>query len=150
MKYPNVNLFAAWFFLTQLVMGGWVAGAGNLLLEVLGVQTQEGFIPGRMVGALLLMFVIYLVWYFKRVLPPQGKPEGNGYTIGHRVVFAANILACLLYVFRFFEPAITDYNTHLVLDQFTTSFGYFAMGCFAVGFSLIYQSSLPQEQDKKG
>ena len=148
MKYPNLNLFAAWFFLTHLVVAGWVADAGNLLLEVLGVQTQEGFVPGRMVGALLLMFVIYLVWYFKRVLPPQGKPEGNGYTIGHRVVFAANILACLLLAFQYFEFKITDHNTHLVLDQFTTSFGYFAMGCFAVGFSLIYQSSLPQEENR--
>jgi hypothetical protein len=146
MKYPNVNLFAAWFFLTHLVVLGWVAASGNFLLELLGVHTQEGFIPGRMVGALLLMFVIYLVFHFKRALPPQGKPEGNGYTIGHRVVFAANILACLLVVFQYFEPGIKDYNTHLVLDQFTTSFGYFAMGCFAVGFSLIYQSSLPQEK----
>lgn len=148
MKYPNVNLFAAWFFLAHMVVMGWVAAIGNFLLELLGVHTREGFIPGRMVGALLLMFAIYLVFHFKRALPPQGKPEGNGFTFGHRVVFAANILACMLFVFQFFEPGITDHNTHLILDQFTTFFGYFSMGCFAVGFSLIYQSSLPQEETR--
>jgi len=146
MKYPNVNLFAAWFFLTHMVVMGWVAAAGNFVLELLGVHTQEGFIPGRMVGALLLMFVIYLVIHFMRALPPQGKPEGSGYTIGHRVVFAANLMACLLVIFQYFEPSITDHNTHLILDQFTTSFGYFAMACFAIGFSLIYQSGMPQEE----
>jgi hypothetical protein len=148
MKYPNVNLFAAWFFLAHMVVMGWVAAIGNFLLELLGVHTQEGFIPGRMVGALLLMFAIYLVFHFMRALPPYGKPEGNGYTIGHRVVFVANILACLLVVFQYFEPGITDHNTHLILDQFTTFFGYLAMGSFAVGFSLIYQSSLPQEETR--
>jgi hypothetical protein len=148
MKYPNVNLFAAWFFLAHLVVMGWVAAAGNFLLELMGVHTQEGFIPGRMAGALLLMFAIYLVFYFMRALPPQGKPEGYGYAIGHRVVFAANIFACLLIAFQYFEPGITDHNTHLILDQFATTFGYFAMACFAIGFSLIYQSSLPQEEKR--
>ncbi len=148
MKYPNVNIFAAWFFLLETLAMGWVASAGNLLLQMLGVPTQEGFIPGRIVGALLLLFVIYLVWHFMRALPPQGKPEGNGYKLGHRVVLAANILACLLFVFQLFESGIQGYNTHLVLEKFTTSFGYFAMGCFAVGFSLIYQSSLPQEEKR--
>lgn len=146
MKYPNVNIFAAWFFLAHMVAAAWVAAAGNMVLELIGVETHEGFIPGLMIGVLLLLFVIYLVWYFMRALPPQGNPQGSGYRIGHRVVLAANLLALVLVVFQFFESGIADYNTHLVLDKFTTSFGYFAMGCFAVGFSLIYQSSLPQEE----
>jgi hypothetical protein len=146
MKYPNMNIAAAWFFLTQMVVAAWVAAAGNMLLEMLGVPTQEGFIPGRMVGALLLILIIYLIWHFMRALPPQGKPEGSGYKIGHRVVLAANVFACLLLAFQYFESGIAGYNTHLVLDEFATAFGYFAMGCFAVGFSLIYQSSLPQEE----
>lgn len=146
MKYPNLNIFAAWFFMAQTLAMGWVAAAGNTLLQMLGVPTHEGDIPGRIVGALLLLLIIYLVWHFLRALPPQGKPEGNGYKPGHRVVLAGNILACLLFVFHFFAPGIDSYNTHLVLNTFTTSFGYFAMGCFAIGFSLIYQSSLPQEK----
>jgi hypothetical protein len=84
-----------------------------------------------------------------RGLPPQGKPEGSGYRFGHRLVFVANILAFLLFVFQFFEAGIADYNTHLVLDKFTNAFGYLAIGCFAVGFSFIYQSSLPEAQEKK-
>lgn len=146
MKYPNLNIFAAWFFVPETLVMGWVASAGNLLLQMLGVPTQEGFIPGRIVGALLLLFIIYLVWHFLRGLPPQGKPEGSGYKLGHRLLLAGNILACLLFVFQLFESGIQGYNTHMVLDKFTTSFGYFAMGCFAFGFSLIYQSSLPQEK----
>lgn len=149
MKYPNANIFAAWFFLFETLTMGWVASAGNMLLQMLGVPTQEGFIPGRLIGALLLLLVIYLVWHFMRGLPPQGKPEGNGFQFGHRLVFAANILAGLLFVFQFFEAAIADYNTHLVLDKFTTAFGYLAIACFAVGFSFVYQSSLPEAQEKK-
>ncbi len=146
MKYPNVNIFAAWFLMLQTLAMGWVAAAGNVLLQILGVSVQEGGIPGRIVGALLLLLIVFLVWYFLHGLPPQGKPDGNGYKLGHRVILAGNILAGLLFVFHFFAASIDSYNTHLVLNKFTTSFGYFAMGCFAVGFSLIYQSSLPQEK----
>ena len=147
MRYPNVNIFAAWFFMLQTVAMGWVAAAGNMLLEMLGVPTHEGDIPGRMVGALLLLLMVYLAWHFLRGLPPHGKPDGNGYKTGHRVLLAGNILAVLLFVFHFFSTSIESYNTHLVLNTFTTSFGYFAMGCFAIGFSLVYQSSLPQEKN---
>lgn len=146
MKYPNVNIFVAWFLMFQTLAMGWVAAAGNILLQMLSFPTHEGDIPGRIVGALLLLLIVFLVWYYMHGLPPQGKPEGNGYKLGHRVILAANILAGLLFVFHFFANGIDDYNTHLVLNKFTTSFGYFAMGCFAIGFSLIYQSTLPQEE----
>jgi hypothetical protein len=52
----------------------------------------------------------------------------------------------MVFVFQFFEAAITDNNTHLILEKITTPFGYLAMAGFAVGFSLIYQSTLPQEE----
>ncbi|BCK88091.1 hypothetical protein MIZ01_1891 [Sideroxyarcus emersonii] len=148
MKHPGSNIFAAWFFMMQTLAMGWVAAAGNLLLEMLGVPVHEGDVPGRLVGALLLLLLVYLAWHFMRGLPPQGKPGGNGYRIGHRLLLAGNILAGLLFVFHFFAGSIDSYNTHLVLNTFTTSFGYFAMGCFAIGFSLIYQSALPQEEKK--
>lgn len=146
MKFPNANIFAAWFFMLQTLAMGWVAASGNILLEMLAVPTHEGDVPGRIVGALLLMLIIYLAWHFMRGLPPHGKPEGNGYKVGHRVLLAGNVLACLLFVFHLFASGIEGYNTHLILNTFTTSFGYFAMGCFAIGFSLVYQSSLPQEK----
>ncbi len=146
MKYPNLNVFLAWFLIPQTLAMGWVAAAGNLLLQTLGVPAQEGDVPGRIIGALLLLLIVYLVWHFLRGLPPQGKPEGNGYRAGHRLVLAGNILAGLLFMFHFFATGIASYNTHLILDKFTTSFGYLAIGCFAVGFSMIYQSALPQEK----
>lgn len=148
MKYPNVNIFAAWVLMFQTLAMGWVAAGGNMVLQALGAPVVEGGVPGMMVGMLLLMFAVYLVWYFLHGLPPHGKPEGSGYKAGHRVILAGNIMATLLFVFHLFEAGITSYNTHMVLDKFTTSFGYFAMGCFAVGISLIYQSSLPQEESK--
>jgi hypothetical protein len=147
MKYPNLNVFAAWFFIPQTLAMAWVAAAGRVLLEMLGVATREGDIPGRMVGALLLFLVIYLVHHFLHALPPRGRPEGSGYVFGHRLVMAANVMAGLLFVFQFFAGSIDSYNLHLVLNKFTTSFGYLAMGCFAIGFSMIYQSSLPQEKN---
>jgi hypothetical protein len=148
MKYPNLNVFMAWFFIPQTLAMAWVAEAGRVLLAALGVSTSEGAAPGRMVGALLLLLVIYLTSYFLRALPPRGKPGGAGYKVGHRLVLAGNILAALLFVFQFFAAGIESYNAHLILDKFTTAFGYIAMGCFAVGFSLIYQSALPQEEKK--
>ncbi len=146
MKYPNVNIFAAWFLIFQTLAMGWVAASGNVLLQMLGVPSHEGDIPGRIVGALLLFLIIYLVWHFMRGLPPQGKPDGNGYKLGHRLLLAGNLLAGLLFVFQFFAASIDGYNTHLILNKFTTAFGYFAMGCFAIGFSLVYQSALPLEE----
>lgn len=148
MRYPNVNVFAAWFLMLQTLAMGWVAAAGRVVLELLGVATTEGDIPGRVVGALLLLLIVFMVWYFMRGLPPQGKPEGNGFKLGHRLLLAGNAMAASLFVFHFFAAGIDDYNTHLVLNKFTTSFGYFSMGFFAVGFSLVYQSSLPQEEKK--
>lgn len=147
MKYPNVNIFAAWFFMPQTIFMGWVAAAGGMLLNLLGLATIEGDIPSRAVGALLLLAGVFTVWYMLRGLPPQGKEGGNGYTFGHRLTLVGNVMAACLFVFHFFALQITDYNTHLVLDKFTTMFGYLCMGFFAGGFSFIYQSSLPQEEN---
>ena len=145
MRYASFNIFAAWFFMPQTLAMGWVAATGNILMQMLGVPAHEGDVPGRIVGALLLLLIVYLVWHFLRGLPPQGRPEGKGYTLGHRLVLAGNVQAALLFVFHLFASSIEGHNTHLLLNTFTTSFGYLAMGCFAIGFSLIYQSSLPQE-----
>lgn len=146
MRFPNVNIFAAWFLMLQTLAMGWVAAAGGIVLRLAGLPAQEGDVPSRLIGALLLLAVVFLVWYFMRGLPPQGKPEGSGFKLGHRLLLTGNILAGLLFVFHFFAAGIDSYNTHLVLNKFTTSFGYFAMGFFAVGFSFVYQSSLPQEE----
>jgi len=82
------------------------------------------------------------VMHFRGTLPPEGKPEGNGFRMGHRILLLGNVLAALLFAFHFFATGIEGYNTHLILNKFTTAFGYLAMGLFAIGFSLIYQSGL--------
>lgn len=146
MKYPSLNTFAAWFFIPQTVGMAWVAGGGTLLLSAFSLPAHEGDVPSRMVGALLMLLVVFVAWYLLRGLPPKGRPEGNGYAFGHKLVLAANAMAACLFVFQFFEAGIDSHNLHLVLEKFTSAFGYMAMGCFAIGFSFIYQSSLPQEE----
>lgn len=139
------NIFFAWFFVIQTVAMGWVAAAGRMLLEALGVATFEGDVPGRIVGALLLFLLIYLIMHFRGTLLPEGNPAGNGFRLGHRILLLGNLLAAALFVFHFFAAGIESYNTHLILNKFTTAFGYWAMGLFAIGLSLIYQSGLSKK-----
>lgn len=141
MRFPILNIFAAWFFILQVLAMGWIAAVGRVVLELLGATTHEGDVPGRLVGALLLIAAIYTVWHVLRTLPPQGKPGGNGYLLGHKLVLAANVLGGCLFVFQLFATGIESYNTHMILDKFTTAFGYLAIGCIAFGFSLIFQSA---------
>lgn len=143
--WHKVNLFMAWFFIPQTLAMGWVAAAGRVVLELLGAATHEGDIPGRIVGALLLFGAVYLVLHLRGSLPPQGKPEGNGFRFGHRLVMAGNLLAVLLFVFSLTNFLIGNPDVLMVLTGFTTAFGYWAMAFWVVGFSFLYQSSLPEK-----
>jgi len=141
----RINMFVAWFLIPQTLLMGWVAFTGRMLLELLGVDTFEGDIPGRLVGALLVFGAVYLVLHFRRSLPPVGNPTGKGYLTGQRLVLAANVLGGLFVIFQFTFPMIADPNVHMVLDGFTNAFGYWAMAVWVVGFSFLYQSSLPNK-----
>ena len=143
--WHKVNLFMAWFFIPQTLAMGWVAAAGRVVLELLGATTREGDIPGRIVGALLLFGAVYLVLHLRGSLPPQGKPEGNGFRFGHRLVMAGNLLAVLLFIFSLTDFLIGNPDVLMVLTRFTTAFGYWAMAFWVVGFSFLYQSSLPEK-----
>ncbi|MDD2721009.1 MAG: hypothetical protein PHH47_06865 [Gallionella sp.] len=142
----RINLFFAWFLIPQTLLMGWVAVCGRMLLEILGLSTTEGDIPGRLVGSLLLFGAVYLVLYFRQSLPPEGNPAGKGYKTGQRLVLAANLLGGLFVVFQYTFPLIADANVHLLLDGFTNAFGYWAMAVWVVGFSFLYQSALPAQQ----
>lgn len=144
MKY-KVNLFIAWFFIPLTLVMGFVAAIGRAVLELLGATTHEGDIPGRMVGALLLFGVVYTVLHFRRSLPPEGNPDGKGYRFGHRLVLAGNLLSGMFIVFQFLFPLVESRDMHLVLNGFTDAFGYWAMAFWVVGFSFLYQSSLPKK-----
>lgn len=143
--WHKVNLFMAWFFIPQTLAMGWVAAAGRAVLELLGAATREGDIPGRIVGALLLFGAVYLVLHLRGSLPPVGKPEGNGFRFGHRLVMAGNLLAVLLFIFSLTDSLIGNPDVLMVLTGFTTAFGYWAMAFWVVGFSFLYQSSLPEK-----
>jgi hypothetical protein len=145
MKY-RVNLFMTWFFIPQTLAMGWVAAVGRIVLELLGgVDTVEGDLPGRIVGALVLFGAVYTFMHVRGSLPPEGKPDGNGFVLGHRLLLAGNILAALLFIFQLTFPLIESRDLHLVLDKFTTAFGYWVMAIWIIGFSLLYQSSLPKK-----
>jgi len=144
MKY-RINLFLAWFFIPLTLVMGWVAVVGRMVLELLGVSTHEGDIPGRIVGTLLLFGVVFTIQYFRGSLPPEGKPGGNGFRLGHRLVMAGNLLSSLFIIFQFTHPLIQNRDLLLVLDGFTNAFGYWVMAFWVVGFSFLYQSSLPKK-----
>lgn len=141
----RINLFAAWFLIPQTLAMGWVAAAGRIVLSMSGVETQEEDIPGRIVGALLLFGAVFLVQHFRGGLPPEGKPEGNGFHFGHHLVLAANLLAVMLFIFPFAYHLIESRAAVLVLSRFVIAFGYIAVAGWAVGFSFIYQSSLSNQ-----
>lgn len=140
----RINLFFAWFLIPHALVMDSIALFGHGVLNLLGVATQEGDIPGRLVGGVVLLAAVFLVQYFRGSLPPEGKPEGNGYRLGHRLVLAGNLLAATLFVFMFIHPLIANPDVLMVLSRFSIVFNYMAIPCWAVGFSLLYQSSLPE------
>jgi len=144
--WSKINLFVAWFFIPQTLVMGFVAHIGRMLLELLGVDTFEGDIPGRIVGALLLFGAVYMVLHFRGSLPPEGKREGNGFRFGQGLVLVGNLLSGAFIIFQFTFPLIENRDVWLVLDGFTDAFGYWAMAFWVVGFSFLYQSALPKKQ----
>jgi hypothetical protein len=140
----RINLFIAWFLIPQTMAMGFVAAVGRIVLELLGVNTHEGDIPGRLVGAILLLGAVYLILHFRGSLFPEGKADGRGYQLGQRLVMIANLLAVLFCLFQFTQFLIQNHDIRLVLNGFTDAFGYWVMALWVVGFSFLYQSSLPQ------
>jgi hypothetical protein len=142
-KFPNLNIFMAWLLIPQTLAMGWVAFAGCQVLQLFGVVTQEEGIPGRVVGILLLLVVVYVIRYaLGGTLPIEGNPAGNGYRFGHRLIFAANLLAALLFIFQIAWHLLPNPAVVWVLASLSSAFGYWVMAMWAVGFSFIYQSSL--------
>ncbi len=142
----RINLFAAWFLIPQTLAMGWVVAVGRAVLSLSGVETPEEGIPGRIVGALLLFGTVFLAQYFLGGrLPPHGKPEGNGFRPGHRLVLAANLLAAMLFIFPLAHHLMESRGAAMVLSKLAVAFGYIAVVGWAVGFSFIYQSALSRK-----
>ena len=143
MNLLKLNLFVSWFLIPLTFVLGWVAFVGRMLMELLGVDTQEGSIPGIIVGMLLVFGVVYTIRHVRGELGPLGNPEGNGYRLGLRLVMVANVLAILILVFRLSGHLVSDRDVLMLFDRFTDAFGYWVMGMWAIGFSFLYQSTLP-------
>jgi hypothetical protein len=142
-KFSNLNILMAWIVIPQTLAMGWVAFVGCQVLQLFGAATQEEGIPGRIVGLLVLVAVVYSIRYFLGgTLPIEGNPSGNGYRFGHRLIFAANLLAATLFVFQISWHTLPNPAMVWVLAKLSSAFGYWAMAMWAVGFSFIYQSSL--------
>jgi hypothetical protein len=131
----------AWFLIPQTLLMGWIAFSGRMTLEFFGVSTQEEDVPGRILGAILLFFAIYLIRHRQGgALPIVGNPDGNGYRFGHRMILVGNCLAASLFMFQLGWRWLSNPDVVLLLARFTDAFGYWVMALWAIGFSFLYQS----------
>ncbi|KXS33462.1 MAG: Uncharacterized protein AWT59_0343 [Candidatus Gallionella acididurans] len=142
MRLPDLNIFTAWLLIPQTLAMGWVAALGRLILELFGTDTPEEGIPGRIVGALLLLGAVFVVRrLLGGTLPIVGNPVGNGYRFGHRLILTGNILAAALFVFQIAWHWIPSAAAVMVMAQLTSAFGYWVMALWMAGFSFLYQST---------
>jgi len=144
MNFSKLNLFMMWFLVPLTFVLGWIAFLGRMVLEVLGVSTLEGSVPGIVVGMLLTFAVVFAIRHVRGELWPVGNPQGNGYLMGSRLMLAANVLALLILIFRLGGHLISNHDLHHLVDGFTDAFGYWVMAMWAISLSFLYQSSLPQ------
>ena len=143
MKLHNLNIFMAWFFIPQTLAMGWLAFIGRMVLELFGIVTPEEGIPGRIIGALVLLCAVYVVRILRgHSLPLVGIPGGNGYRLGHCIILVANILAATLFIFQLSWHLLPNPSVILIFSSFTSAFGYWVMALWAIGFSFVYQSTL--------
>lgn len=139
----RINLFVAWFLIPMTLGMEQVGGVGRFVFGIFGITLPEEAVPAYIVGALLLLGAVFVVQHFYGPLPPEGKPEGKGFRFGHRAVLAGNLLAGAMVLFTFTYPLIENRDVVVLLSWFTNVFSFIAVSCWAVGFSFLYQSSLP-------
>ncbi|MFM2397704.1 MAG: hypothetical protein RLZZ144_954 [Pseudomonadota bacterium] len=142
MNFSKLNLLAAWFLLPETWVLGFVSFFGRMVLELLGVSLPEGSIPSIVVGMLLNLAVVLTIYFMRGKVWPIGNPAGKGFQLGQRLVLAANVLAVIILIFRLTGHQIINHDLHMIADQFTDAFGYWAMAMWAIGFSFLYQSSM--------
>ncbi len=145
----RLNLFIGWFLVLQIFLNNVLSEAGSGLLGWLGMPAPLPEKLGALVGALLLITALLLVRvYFKELPPGVGKPQGNGYTLGHRLIFASSVCALGVYVLPFFIHTMQNQVLEVFLAKVVIGMLYPALGLFGFGLSLIYQSALPTAPTK--
>lgn len=143
MRFSNINVFVAWFLIPETLIMGWLAAIGRVVLELCGLATTEEGVPGRLVGAILLFAAIFFINKVRGSLPPEGNPQVSSYKFGHKLVLLGNLLAIGLFLFPFTYQLVESKLQLMLISKFTIAFGYLAVGCWAIGFSILYQSSQP-------
>lgn len=140
----RLNLFIGWFLVLQIFLNNVLAELGTGLLGWLGMPAPLPEKLGALVGALFLITLLLVVRvYFKELPPGVGKPQGNGYKLGHRLIFASSVFALGVYVLPFFIHTIQNQVLEVFLAKLVIGMLYPALGLFGFGLSFIYQSALP-------
>ena len=142
--WAKVNLFVAWFLITQIFLRNVLTILGAWLLFTLGMPAPLHEKFGWLAGSLILVTALFILRHLMGELPPgTGKREGKGYRMGHRVLFASSLLALGVYVLPIVETNIHSEFMMVTVVMFVMDFTYIAMALFGVGISLIYQSAQP-------
>ena len=140
----KINLFVGWFMTLQVFFSTVLAQLGTVLLGVLGMPAPLDDQFGWLLGALILLSVLFILRNVIGELPPgTGRPGGKGYKLGHGLVLASSLLALGAYVLPFFISNIQNPGTLEALSTFIVGLMYPALGLFGIGMSFIYQSTLP-------
>ncbi|MEO8343017.1 MAG: hypothetical protein ABI536_04275, partial [Gallionella sp.] len=83
----KVNLFVAWFMSLQIFFSAVMAQISTAILGTLGVPALLDKKLGWLMGALILLLVLFFLRKVMGELPPgTGTPGGKGYKLGHGLV----------------------------------------------------------------
>lgn len=143
MKLSELNLFAAWFLIPQTLAMGWFSTAGGFLLRLAGVDEPEDGPASRLVGAALLLAGVLAARLWLGFLPIVGDPAGKGYRGGHQLLLGGNLLAGFVFLFPFFFNLLPGHTLMLLASVMAILFGCIAMALWAIGLSLVHQSTQP-------
>lgn len=145
----KINLFVAWFLMVEIFLRNTLTKVGTWLLSILGMPAPLDAQFGWLAGALILVSVLLVIRNLLGELPPEGKREGKGYKIGHRVLFGCSLLAFWVFILPIFVERIHSEYLQVTVSMFVIDFMYMALAAFGVGISLIYQSSHPAATETK-
>lgn len=150
MMKAKVNLFIAWFLMALIISGATLAQLGTRLLGALGTPDPLDDKLGWLVGALLLLLLIFVVRNALGELPPgTGKPGSRGYLFGHGLLLASSASALGMLVLPLLTSGIHHPGILAALSSFEVVLMYQALGLLGIGMTFIYQSGLTSAANTK-
>ena len=143
MRASDFNLLAVWFLIPETVATGWFSTAGEWALRLAGVEVQPDTPLCRAAGAVLLLLIVLAVRFRLGYLPVVGNPAGQGFRGGHQLLLGGNLLAALVFAFPFIFSLLPNPALMLLASVLAILFGCVALALWAIGFSLLHQSTQP-------